>query len=292
MVFCSFAITPLAEESNFTITISEIGLDDENHAYADLTVEGLTQTTYDGIVFQFVVNGEILQANVLEATSRTEDTPIFLAQADGNGTSYRVVFKSNSGVPKIRVSTSGSTTFTSVESIQLLRGNFNNRGDAYHINLSGYPNENDDQVQIVYAYLNQEEPSVSTSPYTASFGSLSTDAVAPGVTFTVPVIIKSSEELAAAEINLSATNATIENIVCELEGITAVCKPSNDKTTGKITFTGNTASAVEGLTVATVTLKAGEIGNATLEITGGSAAKSGDTGVTEVKQASFLFSST
>ena len=119
----------------------------------------------------------------------------------------------------------------------------------------------------------------ATSTYTAY---LNTDAaeVAPGGTYTTDLYMKSDDVLSAGEIDLAAANGKITNIaLADGIGMTQVDDVSDGKTEAKISFDGNTASAKDGLKIATVTVKANETAADTvdLSISQGVAAKTGST---------------
>lgn len=118
-----------------------------------------------------------------------------------------------------------------------------------------------------------------TSNYSAY---LKTDAaeVAPGGTYTTDLYMKSDDALSAGEIDLAAANGKITNIaLADGIGMTQVDDVSDGKTEAKISFDGNTASAKEGLKIATITVRADENASDTvdLSISQGIAAKTGST---------------
>ena len=119
-----------------------------------------------------------------------------------------------------------------------------------------------------------------TGSYTASLGTPSPEKVAPGETFTVDVMMTSESDLAAGELELSYDPefATIKSIALA-EGLQSSGEQTidNDAGTAKISFFGNTASAADGLTVATVTFEAASEGTASVSITSATAAASGNT---------------
>ena len=144
-----------------------------------------------------------------------------------------------------------------------------------------------------YITVKKAENSIASSEYKVSLDSSSISSISPESTFEVPVVIQSDSDLAAMELNVSCTNAEITeikdgkdysdlNIVTGSDSVNCLLSTIDDsKSKGKLTFCGNTASAKDGLKVATLVLKAGNEGSVTVKIDSGKAVANGETGLDE-----------
>lgn len=168
----------------------------------------------------------------------------------------------------LSVSPFGTTTITTPGHYRIVGGGTTaNPYDSmiFTVNVASSGNISDPQTSSYTAYLN-------------------TDAteIAPGGTYTADLYMKSDDALSAGEIDLAAANGKITNIaLADGIGMTQVDDVSDGKTEAKISFDGNTASAKEGLKIATITVQAADSltdgSSVELNISNAVAAKTGST---------------
>jgi hypothetical protein len=144
--------------------------------------------------------------------------------------------------------------------------------------LNPIPVINPINITVNRRNLNEELPSYST--YLANTPE---NAIAKDGSFTADVYMKSDEALSAGELNFACENGTITSAVAG-DLSTGSADTNFEYTDNKLSFYGNTASATDGLKVATVTVQADGSGkDVVLSIVDGMAAKTGaitDTAVT------------